>query len=226
VTELAETLARCLKTQDREGVVTAILSAVDFGLSIEDLYTRVLEPFLVSVGAEWQEGRTAVWEEHLIVTAVRSAVEALYPAVLARKARVRPVPVTVAFFCPPEENHDLGLRMLADRFDLRGFHTVFVGAMTPTAQMVECARRVGAAVVCLSASTHFQRTALSTVVKTLRAGLPGVRIVVGGAAFARSACGWEEYIPGSVDALLDELVAGATGSSGVVQAAGTEEADA
>ena len=156
-------------------------------MPLEELYTRVLTPFLEWLGARWQEGEAAVWEEHLLTSAVRTAIDALYPRVLAAKALVEPVPVTVAFFCPPEETHDLGLRMLVDRFDLRGFRTVYVGALTPFEQMVDCAREMGADVVCLSASTHFQRTVLREGVNRLRADLPGVRIVVGGPAFARSA---------------------------------------
>jgi MerR family transcriptional regulator, light-induced transcriptional regulator len=203
-------LESCLRAHDREGAVRAVLAAVDGGLAIEDLYTLVLEPFLAGVGRSWQEGRTAVWEEHLIVGAVRAAIEALYPRVLERKALEPGVPVTVAFFCPPEEMHDVGLRMLADRFDLRGFCTVYVGAATPVDEMVRCVTITGADVVCLSASTHFQKAALREVVQRLRQTLPKVRLLVGGPAFARSDEGWEEYVVTSLDALLDELAAGAT----------------
>jgi len=213
-------LHRCLRERDRAGAVYAILAAADEGLEIEDLYSRVLQPFLASVGNEWQHGRAAVWEEHLIVGAVRAAVEALYPRVLERKAAVPQVPVTVAFFCPPEETHDLGLRMLADRFDLRGFDTVYVGAGTPVEEMVKCVQAVKASVICLSASTHFQRTALHNVMVSLRERLPGVRLVAGGPAFARGASGWEEYVVGDIGTLLDELAAGAArAAGGAVEAA-------
>ena len=146
-----------------------------------------------------------------MAAAVRTAVDALYPHVLERKAAVDAVPVTVAFFCPAEETHELGLRMLVDRFDMRGFRTVFVGAMTPLTEMVMCVQAVGAQVVCLSASSHFQRAALHRVVEGLREALPGVRIVAGGPAFARSHDGWDDWLVGSVDALLDELVQYARG---------------
>lgn len=205
--ETRESLEDCLRTHDREGAVRAVLRAVERGLAIEDLYTHVLEPFLEAVGRGWQEGRTAVWEEHLIVGAVRAAIESLYPKVLERKALVEAVPVTVAFFCPSEETHDVGLRMLADRFDLRGFKTVYVGAATPVEEMVRCVRAVGAGVVCLSASTHFQRAALREVVERLRESLSETRIVAGGPAFAHSDTGWEDLTVESVDGLLEELAA-------------------
>jgi methanogenic corrinoid protein MtbC1 len=198
-------LDRCLREHDRAGAVGAVLAAADAGLPIEDLYRSVLQPFLASVGSHWQQGRTAVWEEHRIVGAVRAAVEALYPKVVERKATVPAVPVTVAFFCPPEETHDLGLRMLVDLFDLRGFRTVYVGAGTPIEEMVKCVQTEEAAVVCLSASTHFQKTALHNVIVQLRSRLPGVRLVAGGPAFAHGAAGWEEYTVSDVEALLDEL---------------------
>jgi methanogenic corrinoid protein MtbC1 len=205
--ETRDALEECLRTHDREGAVRAVLAAVESDLAIEDLYSRVLEPFLAAVGGSWQQGRTAVWEEHLIVGAVRAAIESLYPTVLERKAQVEAVPITVAFFCPPEETHDVGLRMLVDRFDLRGFRTVYVGAATPVDEMAECVRSVGASVACLSASTHFQRAALRDVVRRLAELLPEVRIVVGGPAFAHSCGGWEEFTVDSVEALLDELAA-------------------
>jgi MerR family transcriptional regulator, light-induced transcriptional regulator len=207
-----ESLDRCLREHDRAGAVHAVLAAVDDGLAIEDLYSSVLQPFLASVGSGWQEGRTAVWEEHLIVGAVRGAIEALYPRVLERKAHMRPVPLTVAFFCLPEETHDVGLRMLVDRFDLRGFRTVYVGTMTPVDEMVECARTERADVVCLSASTHFQRAALRGVIDRLSETLPDVRILAGGPAFAHASAmaGWERYAVGSLDALMDDLAAEAS----------------
>ena len=212
--ETREELEACLREHDRERAVGAILAAVEGGLPIEELYADVLVPFLASVGQAWREGRVAVWEEHLSVGAVRTAIEALYPTVLRRKAQVEAVPMTVAFFCPPEETHDIGLRMLVDRFDLAGFRTVYVGALTPVAQMIECARSVGADVICLSASTHYQRATLFDVVKTVSRELPHVRIVAGGPAFARSGGGWEEYLVDSVDQLIGGLIAKAADAGG------------
>ena len=210
IQETLESLERCLRAHDRESAVRAILAAVDQGLPVEDLHTNVLSPFLASVGRGWQEGRTAVWEEHLIVGAVRAAIEALYPRVLEQKERIEAVPMTVAFFCPPEETHDVGLRMLADLFDLRGFRTIYIGAGTPVHEMVACVRSVGASVICLSASTHFQKTALHHVITGLRSALPDVRIVAGGPAFAAGVAAgadWQDYVVDSLNELFDELTA-------------------
>jgi len=215
-----QNLEHCLREHDRAGAVRSIIGAVDAGLPIENLYAAVLQPFLVSVGRGWQQGQTAVWEEHLIAGAVRAAVEALYPRVLERKKAVPAVAVTVAFFCPPEESHDLALRMLADRFDLRGFRTVYVGAATPVEEMVKCVRTERAGVVCLSASTHFQKVALHNVIAELQARLPEVRLIAGGPAFAHGAPGWDAYTADDVDELLDELAGQVAAAGGGAAAAG------
>jgi methanogenic corrinoid protein MtbC1 len=210
---LATRLQALLAAHEREAAVMEVLRAVEAGLGVERLYDDVLLPLLRTLGAGWQTGQTAVWEEHMATQAIRSAVETLYPRIVALKAGVPPVPVTVAFFCPPDEAHDLGLRMLADRFDLHGFRTVYVGASTPVDDMVACAQGVSADVVCLSASTHFHRAALRHAVAALEAAVPGVRILVGGAAFVHDTDGWESSVPTDLQALRGELAAGASVST-------------
>ncbi len=206
-TTVLGTLEKSLAAHDREAAVRLLLEAVNAGMPLETLYSDVVGPFLDSVGVSWQDGRTSIWQEHVATQSVRTAVEALYPHVLARKASVEPVPVTVAFFCPPKEAHDVGLRILADLFDLKGFRTVYVGAGTPVHQMVDAAIEADAAVVCLSASTHYHRIALQEAVTALEEAVPGVRILVGGAAFREYPAEWAPYFVGDLDALFDELAA-------------------
>lgn len=208
-------LGAALAVGDRQAAVAAILEAADAGMPLPTLYDEVVEPFLVSIGASWQDGSTSVWEEHIATSAVRTAVEALYPRVLAHKATVPPVAKTVLFACPPEETHDLGLRLLSDRFDLHGFHTVFVGASTPAEEIVAAAQAREADLVCLSVSTHFHRASLRRVVHLLESGLPGVRILVGGAAFRSASPEWADYLVGDLSGLMDELAgADAAGAGG------------
>jgi methanogenic corrinoid protein MtbC1 len=206
---LAARLDEAIAALDRAAIVRLVLAAVTEGLTIERLYAEVIGPALQHVGASWQAGRTAVWEEHLITQAMRTAVEALYPTVAASKAAVKPQRATAVFFCPPEEAHDLGLRMMCDLFDLRGFRTVWVGAMTPVTEMLACAESVDATVVCISASTHFHRAAVHHAVRSLEDALPGVRIVVGGPAFPPGVEDleegrWAAYVVHDLDSFMTE----------------------
>ncbi len=184
-TALRATMDAALERRDHEAAVRAALDAVREGsLPIVDLYTLVLGPLLASIGGAWAHGTERVWEEHFASHAIRTIVESLYLDVRDRVAEVPPLGKTVLLACPPKEQHELGLRMLADRFALAGYDVVFLGADTPLEEIVAAAQATGASLVALSVATVFERVAFGRFVSDLRAALPDTRIVVGGPAFA------------------------------------------
>lgn len=185
VEELRAALDARLAVRDRPGAVEVALSAVRSGaVDVEALYTRVLVPLLTDTGAAWQSGAARIWEEHFASATVRTIVEALYPDVLAAADDVPGTGRTVLLACPPQETHDLGLRMLADRLALVGWHPVFLGADTPVEEIAEAAGAVHAELVLLSAATHYNRMLLRETIAELKHRLPGAKVAVGGPAFA------------------------------------------
>lgn len=186
VREVRDRLDERLQANDRPGAVRSAVEAVTEGrVDIVTLYRDVLTPLLVDTGSAWQSGQVAVWQEHLASATVRTIVEGLYPEVLKVRAAATPVGRKVLLACPSQETHDLGLRMVSDRFDMAGWTTYFLGADTPVSQIVEAARGLDVDAIVVSSSTHFHRVALRTFLEQLMEALPGVRVWVGGAAFAR-----------------------------------------
>lgn len=172
--------------RDRPGAVALALDAVASDrIAVPDLYTRVLGPYLAQVGTSWSHGVENVWEEHLASHVVLTIVEALYPTVLRMAAEVQATGKTVLLACPPQERHEIGLRMLSDRFELAGWNVTNLGADTPLADIVAAAHATRADLVALSVSTVFERVELRRFIDSLRSALPGVRIVVGGPAFSK-----------------------------------------
>ena len=196
-------VAAALATHDKAAAVQTAVAAVTSGaISIPVLYREVLTRILADTGAAWQTGRTAIWEEHLASATVRTIVEIVYPGVLKAKAAVEPSGRSVLLACPPDEGHDLGLRMVSDRFDMAGWTTYFLGPDTPVEEIADAARRLAVDAVVMSSSTHFHRVAVRHAVDALKRELPGVDIWVGGPAFVGAATGW---LPQEV-ADLDELL--------------------
>jgi methylmalonyl-CoA mutase cobalamin-binding domain/chain len=188
VATVRATLDARLAARDRAGAVSAALDAVHDGtIPVAELYTYVLGPLLVDTGAAWQHGVERVWEEHFASATVRTIVEALYPDVLRAHDEVACTDKRVLLAAPSGEQHDLGLRMVADRFALAGWDVDYLGPDTPTEEVVDAAQTLGSDLVVLSASTHFNRVLLREVVDEVQRRLPGVRIAVGGAAFAADA---------------------------------------
>jgi methanogenic corrinoid protein MtbC1 len=181
-----ERLERLLAAHDRPGAVSEALGAVEAGtMAVPALY-NVLRDVMAGVGARWQRGETKVWEEHLATAAVRTIVDALYPFVLAEKAKAAPTGKSVLLACPADEAHDLGLRMLADLFDLAGWSTYLLGPDTPTEEIAAAASSLGVDLILLTSATHFHRMRLTTVLQQLHEQLPGTRVVVTGGAFAEA----------------------------------------
>ena len=182
-------LDRALEAYDRPGAVAIALEAVAGGVvSISELY-RVLSEIMVDIGATWQTGTTEVWQEHLVTGAVRNIVEAC----VRRVEETAPDPrTTVVLAAPEDEYHDLGLRMLADRFRLAGWRPHFLGANVPVSQLVSASDTLRADAVALSASTHFHRVSLKEYVAALSETRPALRVWVGGPAFALGGNGWPD----------------------------------
>ena len=93
---------------------------------------------------------------------------------------------------PSDEHHVVGLRMVADHFELAGWRIVYLGADTPEEEIRAATLGIPADALVMSASTHFQRLRLRHIADQLREELPGIRIWVGGAAFALEHEGWPD----------------------------------
>jgi len=198
-------LAELLGSHDKAGAVRTAVEAVTSGaITIPSLYRDVLAPLLADTGAAWQRGTVAIWEEHLASATVRTIVEILYPGVLKAKAEVPPAGRSVLLACPPEEGHDLGLRMVADRFDMAGWTTYFLGPDTPVDEIAAAAARLGVDAIVMSSSTHFHRLAVRHAVDALKTVLPDVDVWVGGPAFVGAATGWLPQEVVDLDELLGD----------------------
>lgn len=214
---LRATLDEQLAARDRAGAVLAAVETVRSGdLGVLELERLVLAPLMIDTGAAWQSGEIQVWEEHFASATVRTIVDALYPDVVALAREAEPTGWSVVLACPPEEEHDLGLRMLADRFEIAGWATYFLGADTPVGEIADAAREFSADLIVLSGATHFHRVRMRHVIDELADVVPSARVVVGGAAFERERADW----PASE--LFDDRVL-AEGPAARASAAGANE---
>jgi methanogenic corrinoid protein MtbC1 len=179
-----------IEAHDHDGAVAAALNAVRSGATTISALYDLLADLLRDIGAGWQSGTTEVWEEHFATATVRTIVEACHP-LLSSEAGPRNGH-TVVLATPPEEYHDLGLRMTADRFTLAGWTAHLLGATVPLDELIAAVDTLGADAVVLSAYTHFHRIALKAYTDELLAERPGLHVWVGGAAFAKEHDGWPD----------------------------------
>jgi len=177
----AERYLSALLAADSRTAENLVIGAVDGGISIASVFVDMIAPAMREVGRLWYSRRIGVAEEHYVSAATQEILARLYPRVFAAGCRG---PVLVAT-CVEGELHELGMRMVADLFQLRGWDARFLGANTPPKAVVAFADQVGAAVVAISAMTAATVPAVAKQVALLRASPGGDRrkILVGGHPF-------------------------------------------
>ncbi|QYU70444.1 cobalamin-dependent protein [Leptolyngbya sp. 15MV] len=89
--------------------------------------------------------------------------------------------------------HDLGVRFVADFFELEGWRAIYLGPSVPVADLVQGAHDFGADLVALSATLATQLRAAEDTIALLRASdiSPSVRVIVGGQGFAAAPGAWQ-----------------------------------
>ena len=168
-----------------------LTALVEQAFTLNDVETAIEEivaPALRTVGDRWREGAESIAEEHLLSEAVRSRLRVL---LADRRHAVRG---TAVLACAPGERHELGLLALAVLLQADGWLPVYLGADAPLESSLALAGRMGADVVCLSASTPDLLADLHG--RLAEAQLPeATRVIVGGAA-AESPQGLGEVVTG------------------------------
>ena len=197
--DLRDTLIAAIEENDPR-TVSATLDQAFAVLPLEQALAEVVTPALQWAGDAWHRGELSVAQEHAITAKVRAHLGKL---ISEGRGGVRGSAVLA---CAPGEHHDIGLLMLAVMLRADGWRVEFLGADTPVDAAVAFAERIGAGMLCLSASR-------TESVDVLRDALGAVEpsglmvIVVGGAAMTPEIAGELEatYADAQLDLAVERL---------------------
>lgn len=149
---------------DRVSAWRHVQSLMDQGVALPELSVRLLQPSLYRVGVLWQQNRISVAQEHLATAMAQNILAKAF----ARAEFGEPIGRKALFACVPGNQHSLGLRMVSDAFELRGWSVQFLGADTPLNALVEQVESWRPDLVGLSVSVIQQFQVLSVVISRLR----------------------------------------------------------
>ncbi len=179
LTDLAAQYLSLLLQGQRHAAVQLILDAVRQGASVSDIYLDVFQQTQKEIGRLWQTNEISVAQEHYCTAVTQFTMSQLYPYIFTavRKDR-RMVATSVG-----GELHEIGIRMVADFFELNGWDTYYLGANTPTESVVQAVAENGADLVAISATLtpHVQKVA--NLVEAIRTMKRPPRVMVGGYPF-------------------------------------------
>jgi MerR family transcriptional regulator, light-induced transcriptional regulator len=145
------------------------------------LYQRVIAPAMHELGRLWEAGAITVADEHLATGLTHRVLAAIRPPELSDQAfdssSDRPSALLAAV---QGEQHALGLRMVADLLEDRGYQVAYLGADVPTEALLQAVRAFSPALVGLTATMPESTQRLEEVVEELRSENPQLPLVVGG----------------------------------------------
>ena len=173
-----------------EGAAQAVVDALRAAeVDTNTIYFDVFAPSMEQIGELWERNEISVAEEHLATAITERLISQLSLQEMQAAPRGQG---TVLVGCVAGERHELGLRMLADLLRQAGWRVLYLGADVPTADWVQLAVRTHADVVAISAGAQRHVPALRDLIAQLRAALPDLQVLVGGAIFVRDPTLWRE----------------------------------
>jgi methanogenic corrinoid protein MtbC1 len=157
--------------------------------SVEHIYTGLLQEAQYEIGRLWEANEISVAQEHYSTAVTQLVMSLLYP-------RISSTPKTRGAFvgvCAEGELHEVGMRMVCDLFELRGWKSFYLGASMPTSDLLRFIDQQRPDVIGISAIYDLNIASVRRLIPQLRTNAArNVRILVGGRPFVIQPALWRD----------------------------------
>ncbi|HVZ59657.1 MAG TPA: cobalamin-dependent protein [Terriglobales bacterium] len=188
--ELARRYLDLLLKGDRHTASQMILGSASSGIPVKELYLHVFQPAQYEVGRLWEINEIGIAQEHYCTAATQFIISQLYPYIFSREHSAG----TLVATCVAGDLHEIGVRMVADFFEMDGWNTFYLGGNTPCRSVIETVVQRRAWVLGISAMISFDLSAVKELIRAVRAHSEcgDVKILVGGWPFLAAPGLWRK----------------------------------
>lgn len=160
--------------------LAVVTGCMDRGKSLVDVERHVIQPAMYRIGEKWQANEVSVAQEHL----ASAIVQVIMTVGLLRSTPQAATNRRILLACVAGNDHSIGLRMVADTFQLAGWDVEYLGANVPTSALVRQVAEWKPDLVGLSVSFAQQLPVVKDVIARLDALLGAARpgVMIGGLA--------------------------------------------
>ena len=181
-------LAACLEGNPRKAIELVVEASASRD-ALMAIYLDVIFPALREIGRMWHNAEASVAEERLVSETTRRLMT------LLTHERLGPQDVdkTVVSAAVAGNAHDLGLRAVADFFDVAGWRSLCLGADVPVPDVAAASRFFDADLIVLAMSMTTQIRTLEASIEAVRTvSGEGVKILIGGGGLAEVPEVWRD----------------------------------
>jgi MerR family transcriptional regulator, light-induced transcriptional regulator len=181
--ELAVTYLHAVIEGKRHEAGKLVVTAVEGGTSVKDIYLHVFQPTQQEIGRLWQMNRISVAQEHYATAVTQLVMSRLYPYIFSEEKNGN----TFIGTCVGDELHEIGIRMLTDFFEIEGWDTYFLGANTPASAVIDSLKEYEADIIGISATMTYHVNKVEELISAIHAEkwLKRPQMLVGGYPFNR-----------------------------------------
>lgn len=147
--------------------------------SLTELYEEVIKEALYDVGRLWESNKISVATEHLATAITEGILNDLYYDNNFKVDQNR----RVVLACVENEQHQVGIKMVADAFESYGWETFFLGSGIPTTELIRFIHETKPGILAISLSIYFNYLSLTLMLEKIRIDFPNLEIIIGGQAF-------------------------------------------
>lgn len=147
--------------------------------SIKLLYEEIMKTALYKVGELWEYNLISVAAEHLATSISESVMNEIYDKIIADERASKKVVLS----CIEGEQHQVGIKMVADIFEMHGWDSLFLGSDVPSSEFISYINETSPELIAISLSIYSRMNQLQNLVIELTKLFPNIEIIIGGQAF-------------------------------------------
>lgn len=149
-------------------------------ISVENIYIYIFQESLRNIGQLWLEGKISVAMEHYYTAVTQYIMSSMYDTIFEPNDNKKKVLACAV----GSELHEVGVRMVADVFELNGWNSRYLGANVPTKDIIDLATQFEPDLICLSVTMPHHILVLEDTIKRIKENddTKDITIMVGGRA--------------------------------------------
>ncbi len=161
---------------NREKCKSIVEELLSHKTDVKEIYTGLFQKSLYTIGKQWEQNNLSVADEH----AASHITEQLIDVCLTKVNHVKKNGKNAVVACIDKEYHELGAKMVCHILELNGWNTYFLGASTPTRDLIKFLKDKKPDIVGLSFNFYLNLLKLGEVLDKINKFFPGQKILLGG----------------------------------------------
>ncbi|MBF0456022.1 MAG: cobalamin-dependent protein [Magnetococcales bacterium] len=145
-------------------------------IPIPVLYEKLMQKSMYQVGDLWEKNQLSVATEHMATAITEGLLNQVYP----QFERGESVGKCAVVGSVEKELHQVGAKMVCDILELNGWEAFYLGASTPTSEMIGFIEEKRPDIIGLSMSIYFNLPGLEKMIAAIRSAFPDIPIIIGG----------------------------------------------